>query len=396
MSQLAEKIAAEVQKQGTIPLARFMELALYCPVYGYYEKEGDTVGRRGDFYTSVSVGSLFGELLAFQFAQWLTGGHSDQNYASEAQGGCKWIAEAGAHEGALARDILRHLRAWHPRLFNELQYWIIEPSERRQSGQRDMCSEFGTQVRWAKDLPSWAEMKSARPKAGLEENGIFFSNELLDAFPVHRFGWDATQRSWFEWGVTLDGGQFIWARLPEQQSSITLSHPAVASILAGSKAAAGDALPDGFIVDLSPSATEWWAQAARLLPSGRLITIDYGFEEHELFAPWRSRGTLRSYRSHRPGGNLIEDPGEQDITAHIDFSAIRKAGENAGLQTEALLTQAQFLTSIAANTWKPGAAFDDWSPERKRQFQTLTHPEHLGRAFRALIQSRQVPEVEFS
>jgi len=363
-----------------------MELVLYCPVYGYYEKEGDTVGRRGDFYTSVSVGSLFGELLAFQFAQWLIHGHVD---TSGVRFKYKWITEAGAHNGTLARDILRHLRAWHPTFFSELQYWIIEPSELRQSWQKDLCSEFGSQLHWAKDLQSWAEMRSAGPDAGAgEEDGIFFSNELLDAFPVHRFGWDATQRDWFEWGVTLDGDQFTWARLPKERSSITLSRAAVVSVLRNCEAAGGDALPDGFIVDVSPGATEWWAQAARLLPSGKLITIDYGFEQDELLASGRSQGTLRSYRSHRSGADLLEHPGDQDITAHINFSAIREAGESSGLRTEALQTQAQFLTHIAAHTWKPGAAFDTWGPDRKRQFQTLTHPEHLGRAFRVLIQSR--------
>jgi SAM-dependent MidA family methyltransferase len=381
VSQLAQKIAAEIQNQGAIPFARFMELALYCPVYGYYEKEGDTVGRGGDFYTSVSVGSLFGELLAFQFAQWLIGGRGNQSKH-------KWIAETGAHKGTLSRDILRWIRAWCPSLYDELQYWIIEPSERRQAWQQSLCSEFGSRIHWARDLQSWTAMKSAGTETGPGEYGICFSNELLDSFPVHRFGWDAIQRCWFEWGITLAGDRFAWARLPNEQSAAIRSQAAIASVLRSYELSAGTALPDGFIVEISLKAIQWWTQAAGLLSAGKLITIDYGFEQDELLRSGLNQGTLRSYRSHRPGASPLEDPGEQDITAHVNFSMIREAGENSGLRTHALLTQAQFLTPIAAQTWNAGVPFDAWNSDRKRQFQTLTHPEHLGRAFRVLIQSR--------
>src|SRR5580658_7725524 len=134
MKTLPEIIRAEAAKSGVMPFARFMELALYCPIHGYYEAQRDSVGRRGDFYTSVSTGELFGELLAFQFAGWLEG-------LRMADGGWR-IVEGGAHDGKLAKDILNWLRLNRPKLFGQIEYYIIEPSERRREWQRETLKVF--------------------------------------------------------------------------------------------------------------------------------------------------------------------------------------------------------------------------------------------------------------
>src|SRR5690349_15235751 len=127
-----------------------MELALYCPVYGYYEKEADTVGRRGDFYTSVSVGSLFGELLAFQFADWF-----EQDEASHGDPtGQLLLVEAGAHDGRLAADVLAWLRHWRPKLFQRIEYRIIESSAVRRGWQAITLANFTEKVRWPNVLES--------------------------------------------------------------------------------------------------------------------------------------------------------------------------------------------------------------------------------------------------
>jgi SAM-dependent MidA family methyltransferase len=120
-----------------------------------------------------------------------------------------------------------------------------------------------------------------------------------------------------------------------------------------------------------------------------VLAIDYGLKAEEFFVPHRKEGTARSYHRHHSNGDVLADPGEQDITAHVNFTAIQAAGELAGLNTEAFLTQAQFLTGIASHTWKDKDLFGTWNAERIRQFQTLTHPEHLGRSFRVLVQSRK-------
>lgn len=352
--------------------ARFMELALYCPVYGYYEKEEDTVGRHGDFYTSVSVGPLFGELLAWQFTEWLTGIQSPQS-AEVGREARLQLVEAGAHRGELAGDILSWLRRQRQEVFERIDYRIIEPSDRRRGWQRQTLADFGDKVHWARKI---AELATGHPI-----RGIIFSNELLDAMPVHRLGWDADRRQWFEWGVTVTQGRFVWTRLPELDSRFTLH---VSRLV---PQASDFPLPDGFTLEISPAAENWWREAAGALESGKLLTIDYGLTAAELLSPERTRGTLRAYRQHQPVSDVLADPGEQDLTAHVNFSAIQEAGESAGLKTEALLTQTQFLTNIAARIWNTGAQFGEWTPKHTRQFQTLTHPEHLGRAFRVLVQA---------
>jgi len=334
-----------------------MELALYCPETGYYESQKDNVGRRGDFITSVSTGSLFGELLAFQFAEWLRE-FEISNLKFQ-------IAEAGAHDGKLAADILSWLQSHRPKLFAEIEYVILEPSASRQTWQREALKMFAPRVRWL------SQFNDLTPQ---QFNGIIFSNELLDAFPVHRYGWDAAQKSWFEWGVIAAGDGFGWAKIPH--SAFRIPHSDLEVVL-----------PDGYTVEVSPAAENWWRTAAGILSRGKLLAIDYGFAAEEMFSPGRTRGTLRAYHRHHVADDLLAWPGEQDLTAHVNFSAIQNAGEAAGLKTDAFCTQPQFLTRILQKAVAE-KSFAEWNASRTRQFQTLTHPEHLGRAFRVLIQSR--------
>jgi SAM-dependent MidA family methyltransferase len=375
-------IREEIQKSGAIPFARFMELALYCPDTGYYEQNQDNVGRRGDFITSVSTGSLFGELLTFQFAEWLQESQI-ANYKSQ-------IIEAGAHDGKLARDILNWLQTHRPKLFSEIEYGIIEPSERRQSWQRETLKQFSN-VRWFAGFEN-LKLKTKNSKL----HGVLFSNELLDAFPVRRLGWDAKEKSWFEWGVALAGEDFVWTRLPERWlpagEFVTPAGKMPALQLPSSirhlPSSLLSVLPDGYIVEDSPAAENWWRAAAGIFTQGKLLAIDYGFTAEEQFSPARVKGTLRAYHRHQVSDDLLAQPGEQDLTAHVNFPAIQQAGEAAGLTTDAFSTQPQFLTRILqkAVADKSLASLD---AKQIRQFQTLTHPEHLGRAFRVLVQSRE-------
>ncbi len=339
-----------------------MELALYCPVYGFYEQEPDTIGRRGHYYTSVSTGSLFGELLGTQFAWRLDQLPADRSVQ---------IVEAGAHDGQLAADILGWLGAWAPSIFARVEYWIIEPSQRRRAWQRAKLEKFGARVRWLDSLDSAAGAVV----------GIIFSNEFLDALPVHRFGWDARHREWFEWGVTLRGDKFVWARMsnPAGVPKWLLELPDELLRL----------LPDGYTVEVSPAAERWWSTAANALAAGKLVAIDYGFTREQMLDPARGSGTVRAYRQHQVIRDVLNEPGQWDITAHVDFSMLRAVGEAAGLVTEELVTQSQFLMRVLERGLQSGLAWWNWSDAQKRQFKTLVHPEHLGSLFHVFIQSRQ-------
>ena len=189
-------------------------------------------------------------------------------------------------------------------------------------------------------------------------------------------------------------------------------------------------MPQDFTIEFCLSALEWWQAAANLLVWGKLVTIDYGLTADELLRPERLKGTLRGYQRHRLRADPLANPGEQDLTTHVDFRALQQVGEAAGLTTDALtarrlevgsqpppqreekvsssaqtspaeeerrvlqevgvvLTQEQFLTSIARRIWEGELEFQPWTARHTRQFKTLTHPEHMGRAFRVLVQSRR-------
>jgi len=364
MHRLANLIQREIAEYGPIPFNRFMELALYCPELGFYEKEGDNVGRGGDFYTSVSVGPLFGELLAFKFVNWLEGSGTESLR----------IVEAGAHDGKLAGDILNWLQRQRPEVLAQTEYCIIEPSARRREWQRATLAEFVGKVSWQDHFTDRQSPVANR------QFTIVLSNELLDAMPIRRFGWDAGSRQWFEWGVGNSGEAFTWTRLASVSREGTDSLPTDDELLA--------VLPDGYVVEVSPVAEKWWADAARWLQHGKLVAFDYGFAGGGQLQPERPNGTLRAYHQHKVADNILDQPGEQDITAHVNFPRIEQVGQAAGLATDIFETQSRFLTGIAAEAWKLDSTFGNWDQKRTRQFQTLTHPEHLGRSFRVLVQSR--------
>jgi SAM-dependent MidA family methyltransferase len=398
-----------------------MELALYCPKHGYYETKKDNPGRHGDFYTSVSVGEWFGQLLAFQFAEWLEeiktlnpvkgrgphGALRPQPFTApkrSAGGSTLNLVEAGAHDGRLAKDILAWLQSNRSELFDQIEYWIIEPSARRQEWQGETLREFAPRVRWFAGFQSLLQERTCHASPATwhpPRRGVIFSNELLDAMPVHRFGWDAKNKKWFEWGVAVDGEKFVWARIPdtlalrsgERVGARGFDPFSILHLLARRSEAETapssllDVLPDGYTIETCPAAESWWREAAGILERGKLMTIDYGLIADELFSPSRARGTLRAYFRHHANDDLLANVGEQDLTAHVNFSTIQAAGESVGLRTEMFSTQSQFLTQILEKASKDNS-LGKWTSARARQFQTLTHPEHLGRVFRVLVQSR--------
>jgi len=369
----ALRIRREIAAQGAIPFARFMALALYDEQGGYYEQPERPLGRKGDYYTSVCVGRWFCELLAFQFACW----------CDELASGPVQLLEAGAHDGQLAADLLRALGERRPDLVARMEYWILEPSVRRRQQQRASLGGSTGQVRW---FSTWDEL----PAAGVR--GVIFANELLDAMPVHVFGWDAAARGWFEWGVTTAGEGFGWTRLaapPGLDRGVLSAEGArpwpdlPEELLA--------VLPNGFTVEISPAARAWWTAAARVLSEGILLSLDYGYGADEAVRPERTGGTARAYAAHHVSAAVLDQPGLQDLTAHVDFGALGAAGEAAGLTTVAFVSQAEFLTRVLERLQATATPFPAWTLARRRQFQTLTHPQHLGRAFRVLVQRRARP-----
>jgi SAM-dependent MidA family methyltransferase len=207
--------------------------------------------------------------------------------------------------------------------------------------------------------------------------GVILSNELLDAFPVERWCWSAAQQRWVEQGVCWKDGRFDWMALPTFAPPEWILPEELQSVL-----------PEGFVRERSPAAVAWWARAAAALQHGCLITFDYGLEAEEFLTPGRSAGTLRAYHRHRVSDDLLSSPGEVDLTAHVDFSAVAEAARQEGLTPWYRERQSRFLMRILESTQRRPGGFPDWSSQRVRAFQTLTHPEHFGRSFRVLAQGR--------
>jgi SAM-dependent MidA family methyltransferase len=359
MNALARLLRREIKQSGPISFARFMDLALYSPGLGYYERPR-LPGRSGDFFTSVSVGPLFGQLLAFQFALWFDARLPD---------GPVQIVETGAHDGRLAADILTWIGRRRPDLLARLRYWLVDPSPARRVWQEKTLRPWGRRIGWARQISDMG---------GGQVSGVIFSNEFLDSLPVHRLAWDASGRVWREWQVAVQGESFVW-RLGATASVAGL--PPVPGELAA-------VLPDGFVIEASPLAAAWWSEAAAVLRRGKLLAIDYGPGGEAWFRPEKPQGTLRAFARHQVCADLLARPGGQDLTADVNFSSLEEAGRKAGLRTEGRWRQAQFLTHILAQTRVRPETFEPWSSKSAREFQTLTHPEHLGERFQVLLQSR--------
>jgi SAM-dependent MidA family methyltransferase len=363
---LLSTIIADIEANGPMLFSRFMEMALYHPVFGYYVGDLSAVGKGGDFVTSVSCGDLFGSLLCEQFLDW-------SSESSEIEEGTLSWTEVGAHNGQLAKDILSYCREIHPDRYQDLQYEIIEPSDSRMEAQRDLLSDHLARVSWRR---SWNEYS---PRS---VSGVIFSNELLDAFPVDRISWDAVQKTWFLWSVTVMNGELAWVRTPPTYS---LGWQEFVNSLPEELLTH---LPDGFTTELGTAACDWWRDAANCLDRGRLLAIDYGLRREDFFAPHRHEGTLRAYSQHRQNTNLLQNPGEQDLTSHVNFSAIESTGESVGLTTVGLESQESFLTKILQRLVERTPDRPLLNPKRIRQLQSLIHPSHFGRSFSVLVQKR--------
>jgi SAM-dependent MidA family methyltransferase len=366
MTPLEEIIRAEICAAGPMRFDRFMEMALYHPGFGYYAKSGgpSPIGRSGDFFTSVSVGPLFGRLLARQFFQmWRV--LSNPNPF--------WIIEQGAHDGQLACDILEWCRAqsseW-PEFFDAIRYAIVQPSGAASIHQQ--CAPEPGLVSYMTWFENLAALAAEQPA------GVFFSNELVDAFPVRSI----TYRSgkWLEQHVDIDAEALRWIDRPIEDAE-----------LAGAIGALSLPAIEGYTTEINLRARSWIGEVGRALNRGYVLTIDYGYPAPVYYAPFRSHGTLTAYVKHHGIDDVLAEPGMRDITAHIDFTALAQAGEKTGLTTLGFLDQQRFLMGVAHVELSGAGGPLVKIQENLGAWNTLTHPEHLGADFFALLQAKNAP-----
>jgi SAM-dependent MidA family methyltransferase len=341
-----------------VRIREFMETALYDPHHGYYRSRREKMGREGDYLTSPEVSRIFGALVARQLKEM---------WSAMGQPGGFEVVEAGAGTGKLCRDILRWARHQSPELHDALAYTIVEVSDALVERQREALAEEGPNVRWSTDLPT-------------DIQGCILSNELLDSFPVHRV--TVAGGELMEVFVGWDGGRFVEELRPPSTSEIE-AYFGQLGLMPG----------DGCRAEVNVEAREWMRRAAKTLRSGYVLTFDFGYEAAELYTPWRADGTLLCFYRHNPSADPYARVGRQDITSHVDFTTLRRAGEEAGLRTLGLVSQAEFLTNLGIGEALASPGKDNTDLEehyaRRRAVSELTDPAALGR-IRVLVQAKNV------
>jgi SAM-dependent MidA family methyltransferase len=341
-----------------------MDLCLYHEPLGYYQSDRFKIGREGDFYTSSSIGSGMGEMLASYIRK-----ECAANYSSME---CIQIVEWGGGSGRLAQHLLDELKNEEISLYERAAYIMIESSGYHRELQRETLHAHAHKIEHVTES-AWLTRAS--------RDGVFvLANELLDAFAVHRvrrFG-DSLQESYVAWMDGPAGFQQQWISLQGDHPLYTYLEQTV--------------LHEGQVAEINLHAMEWIAGIAASIGDGRLIIIDYGDRAEELYAPHRMQGTLMCYRQHQAYDNPFIYAGEQDLTAHVDFSACVQAALAAGFTGVTLQTQSEFLVEQGIldklqNHFDPNPFSE--AAKKNRAIRQLLLSDQMSELFKVLILTKK-------
>jgi SAM-dependent MidA family methyltransferase len=368
VNPLRQKIEQEIRERGPIPFSRYMELCLYDSEHGYYSRNAEQFGKAGDFYTSSDVHAVFGRLLARQF---------EEMWRALGSPGDVELIELGPGRGLFAQDVLTWSEKKFPDFFRALRYVLIESSPALRKRIEDTLARYvesGKAELWTLDRPDGT--------ANLNTPRIVFANEFFDALPVEILSTKGSLR------IDTRDGRFIeaWAQ-PSPGELEFLDrysiHPEPGHPEPGER------------IEVPLKAQQFMERIAASIQRGFLIAIDYGYTRDEQLAG-RHRDTLKALRQHSVSANPYEAPGEQDITADVNFTALTAAAEKHGMQTQRLVTQSQFLMGIGeANQFAD--AFEECRLPQERakvalQLKHLVTPAGMGERFQVLIASKGVEQ----
>ncbi|MBW4689013.1 MAG: class I SAM-dependent methyltransferase [Komarekiella atlantica HA4396-MV6] len=376
---IAHQITASPQQR--ITFAEFMDMALYYPEHGYYSSDAVKIGfQGGDFFTSPNLGADFGELLAEQFFQMWEILEQPVPFS---------LVEMGAGQGVLALHILKYYQLHYPAFLTALEYVIVEKSPALKQEQQQRLQEFS--VRWCnlEDITSNSI------------TGCFFSNELVDALPVHQFSLEAGKLR--EIYVTTQGDKGVFSS-PTMPSFVEVtgepSTPQLAEYLdfVGINFAQSIYL-DGYRSEINLAALDWLSIVADRLQRGYVLTIDYGYPASRYYNPRRSQGTLQCYYHHRFHDNPYINIGRQDITAHVDFTALERWGERCSLDKVGFTQQTLFLMALGLGDRIAAISYQNQPLsellQRRDALHQLLDSTGLG-GFGVLVQSKGLLEIETS
>lgn len=362
---ISERIETSFRQR--ITFAEYMDLVLYEPTYGYYSSGVVNIGAGGDFFTSASLGADLGELLAIQFHEIWHKLNCPNPFT---------LVEMGAGNGRLAADILNYLQRDCSDLISSLQYIIVEQSPQLRKQQQQFLQDF-----FQLDL-TWKTLAELPDDS---VNGCFFSNELVDAFPVHLVTTKGNNLQ--EIYLTLQDGNLV-------ETTSAVSTPKIAAYfdLIGINLL-NPAYGDRYRTEVNLAALDWLATISHKLKQGYILTIDYGYTAARYYSPQRSQGTLQCYYQHRRHHNPYVNLGYQDITAHVDFTALERQGELLGLDLIGFTQQGMFLMALGL-----GDRLDELSSgkydvrqilQRRDALHQLIDPAGLG-GFGVLVQGKGV------
>jgi SAM-dependent MidA family methyltransferase len=367
---LRHKIEQEIRERGPIPFSRYMQLCLYDPELGYYSRNAEQFGKAGDFYTSSDVHAVFGRLMARQFAEmW-------QVLDSPAQ---VEILELGPGRGLFAQDVLDWSEKKFPEFFHALHYSL----EERSPALRDrLQATLGRHLAAGKaSLCSGDGLMIGERTASASRPVVVFANEFFDALPVEVISQQGQLR------VSENEGRFAETWSPASAEELEFLDRYSVHPEAGER------------LEAPLSAQRYMSRIASALERGFIIAIDYGYTRGEQLAG-RHMGTIAAYRQHSVSANPYEAPGEQDITAHVNFTALAAAAERNGMQVHPLLTQAQFLLGIGEGNQFSDAFEDCQAPQERAkvalQLKHLVTPAGMGESFHVLIASKGVDPEQAS
>ena len=363
--ELKQFILSQIKEKGPIPFSQFMEWCLYHPQYGYYQSEGLRIGKEGDYYTGPCVHPLFGGMVAKQLSQ-MAEILGKENFD---------VVEMGGGRGFLCQDILNWAKKKAPDFFNRLRYYLLEtsPSLLKEQKERLRPYEEEGKIDWMDPIIFEKEKNQIR--------GCILSNELVDAFPVHRVVFDHGKLK--EVYVTRHNGQ-LKEVMDEPSDPALLSYFESMSIR----------LQEGQRAEVNLRALDWMEKVGRFLEKGFVLTIDYGYLAEELYAPYRRSGTLLCYYRHQTSQNPYEHLGEQDITSHVNFTDLIKKGEEVGLRFAGLVPQYRFLIALGILQEMDSLGQDLSELDGLKMRLSLMHliePEAgMGEMFKVLIQRKGI------
>ncbi|MCS7281262.1 MAG: SAM-dependent methyltransferase [Desulfobacterota bacterium] len=358
MGELENIIIEEIKKKGMISFDKFMEMALYTPKLGYYMGRRIPWGRKGDYLTGPHLHRIFGALIAIQLKEFWELMGKPKNF---------FLVEAGPGDGTLAYDILSFIYQSDTDFFHSISYVMIEKNPYLMSIQKKRLTIFSN-VFWFSHLSDLPPVK-----------GVFLSNELFDSFPVKRVVMEEDLKEIF---VTFD--EFGFREIAKDAEESIKEYFEQFSV----------SFERGFKTEVCLKARTFLQELAKRLDEGFVLTIDYGLTSKEYFSHDRADGTLLCYYKHRFHKNPYINIGEQDITAHVNFSALKVWGEEAGLKTFGFAPLGTYLVSMGLENVIPYFFYGGIDLEDSMKIKALLVPEGIGESHRVMVQAKNVCKAE--